>query len=413
MPGFLKGADHFEDPRHPSYITYPQRVMIGTPLLKNVCGISSMNQMTLKFNEDAYIKNISNICELPEELPEIPHFITINNYLSGLDPVHLEQMQAGLVKRLLRGRAYENARYRKKWLVIVDATGICSFNEENDDKCLHRTYNKGEENEYTVWSHSVLEAKIYLGEHLVVSIGSEYIENNAEDARRQEGMGAEQVKQDCELKAFRRLAEKIKRNFPRLPVCILGDSLYATETMFGICEKYGWDYIIRLKDGAMPAVSEEFHMLKDREKENEYKGRKWVNGIAFQDRTVNVVEWEENGKRFQWVTNIEVSKETVAGLTKAGRKRWKIENEGFNNQKNHRFEIEHVCSHNYTAMKNHYLLIQIADTLRQVYELKAYGNRGLKVHIKNISSDLLAHFGRILTREDIFQPQHQGTNALS
>ena len=40
------------------------------------------------------------------------------------------------------------------------------------------------ENEYTVWSHSVLEAKIYLGEHLVVSIGSEYIENNAEDADR-------------------------------------------------------------------------------------------------------------------------------------------------------------------------------------------------------------------------------------
>lgn len=372
-----------------------------------------MNQMTLKFNEDAYIKNISNICELPEELSEIPHFITINNYLSGLDPVHLEHMQAGLVKRLLRGRAYEGARYRKKWLVIVDATGICSFNEENDEKCLHRTYNKGTEDAYTVWSHSVLEAKIYLGEHLVVSIGSEYIENNAEDAEQQEKMGAEQVKQDCELKAFKRLARKIKRRFPHLPVCILGDSLYATETVFGTCRAYGWDYIIRLKDGAMPGVSKEFHMLKDREGENLYKGRKWVNEVAFQDKTVNVVEWEEKEKSFQWVTNMEISKDTVVSLTKAGRKRWKIENEGFNNQKKHRFEMEHVCSHNYTAMKNHYMLIQIADTLRQVYELKAYENRGLKVHIKNISSDLLAHFGRILTREDIFHPQHQETNVLS
>lgn len=387
--------------------------MIGTMLLKNVCGISSMNQMTLKFNDDAYIKNISKICGLVEELSEIPHFVTINNYLSRLAPKYLEQMQVNLVKRLIRGRAYEKARYHKKWIVIVDATGICSFDCENDEKCLHRTYNKGTEKEYTVWSHSVLEAKIYLGEHLIVSMGSEYIENNAEDAERQEKMGAEEIKQDCELKAFRRLAEKIKRNYPHLPVCILGDSLYATETMFGICEEYGWDYIIRMKDGSMPGVSEEFHKLKEQAKENSYENRKWVNEIAFQGRTVNVAEWKDEKKSFQWITNIEISKEKVVKLTETGRKRWKIENEGFNNQKNHRFEMEHVCSHNYTAMRNHYMLIQIADTLRQIYELKAYENRGLKVNIKNISSDLLAHFGRILTREDIFQQQQQGANALS
>lgn len=43
MPGFLKVVDRFADPRHQSYITYPQRVMIGTMLLKNACGILSMN----------------------------------------------------------------------------------------------------------------------------------------------------------------------------------------------------------------------------------------------------------------------------------------------------------------------------------------------------------------------------------
>ena len=102
----------------------------------------------------------------------------------------------------------------------------------------------------------------------------------------------------------------------------------------------------------------------------------------------------------------------VVRLTGTGRKRWKIENEGFNNQKNHRFAMGHICSHNYTAIKNHYMLIQIVDTLRQIYELKAYENRGLQVNIKNISSDLLAHFGRILTREDIFHSQQQGMNAL-
>ena len=52
----------------------------------------------------------------------------------------------------------------------------------------------------------------------------------------------------------------------------------------------------------------------------------------------------------------------------AGRSRWKIENRGFNQQKNLRYDIEHANSHNYTAMKNHYLLVQITDIIRQLYE---------------------------------------------
>lgn len=51
----------------------------------------------------------------------------------------------------------------------------------------------------------------------------------------------------------------------------------------------------------------------------------------------------------------------------AGRGRWKIENEGFNNQKNGIYDIEHLNSRNSNAMKNHYLLIQIAVVLMQLY----------------------------------------------
>ena len=47
----------------------------------------------------------------------------------------------------------------------------------------------------------------------------------------------------------------------------------------------------------------------------------------------------------------------------AGRGCWKIDNEGFNNQKNGIYRIEHLNSRNSNAMKNHYLLTQIADIL--------------------------------------------------
>lgn len=54
-------------------------------------------------------------------------------------------------------------------------------------------------------------------------------------------------------------------------------------------------------------------------------------------------------------------------MTEAGRGRWKIENEGFNNQKNEIYDIEHLNSTDSNAMKNHYLLTQIADIIMQLY----------------------------------------------
>ena len=55
-------------------------------------------------------------------------------------------------------------------------------------------------------------------------------------------------------------------------------------------------------------------------------------------------------------------------IVETGRERWKIENKGFNEQKKHGYFIEHVFSMNYNAMKNHYLLAQIAHTIRQLME---------------------------------------------
>lgn len=420
MPKLWDRLDRMKDPRHPSYIIYLQRVMAAVVLLKNITGLKTMNEMTDVFNTEEYIRNIGKMCGV-KDLEEIPHMVTVNNYLSRLEPENLEKIRSQIIYDLIRCRAFEQARYRRRWLIAVDGTRLCSFKEENDPQCLHVTHKtSGAGEEKTTWYHSVLEAKIILGEGLVVSIASEFIENNAEDARRQKEMNEEEIKQDCEIKAFKRLSEKLKKEFPRLPVCILADSLYAAEPVFAICEANQWEYIIRLKDGAMPGVTEEFHKLKDRDGENQYKGMKWVNEVETEKRKLNILELvERSGKgekeeelRFQWVSSYRISKVTAGGIAKTGRKRWKIENEGFNNQKNHRFGITHVNSRKYQAMKNHYLLIQLSDIIRQLYEVRCYKEEGIEEKIKNISSKLLAHFGRILTEEDILNTQSQRAKAF-
>ncbi|GFO86833.1 hypothetical protein [Anaerostipes butyraticus] len=50
-------------------------------------------------------------------------------------------------------------------------------------------------------------------------------------------MSNDEIKQDCETKAFKRLAERIKKRFPRLPI-LLADSLYASDLIMALCRRY-------------------------------------------------------------------------------------------------------------------------------------------------------------------------------
>ena len=86
----------------------------------------------------------------------------------------------------------------------------------------------------------------------------------------------------------------------------------------------------------------------------------------------------------------------------AARGRWKIENEGFNNQKNGIYDIEHLNSYDTNAMKNHYLLTQIADIIMQLYLAWNPLRKEIKQSIKNTSSRLLESFrGLTVTDEDV------------
>ena len=106
---------------------------------------------------------------------------------------------------------------------------------------------------------------------------------------------------------------------------------------------------------------------------------------------------------------IKITKRSSDEIIFFGRSRWKIENQGFNNQKTKRYNLEHANSMNYNAMKNHYLITQLADILRQLYENGVDKIRDLKKSIKEISSNLLESFRtRTLTNiEDILHKENR------
>lgn len=253
----------------------------------------------------------------------------------------------------------------------------------------------------------MVEAKIVFSDDIVISLGTEFIENESEDVE----------KQDCENAAAKRFLARIKKEYPRLNICVLGGGLYGVEPLMKQCREYGWKYIFNLKEGTQRNVTADYkdlesdmrHVSKNLCGENgtgEFYNS--VEEITGKNETFNVFGYSyvkiEKGKektiRFLWVTNIWITQGNLEKLILVGRKRWKqIENEGFNNQKNGIYKIEHLNSRDTNAMKNHYLLTQLADILMQLYLACNRLVKEIGQSIKNTSSRLLENF-RIHTISD-------------
>ena len=409
-----------KDERNQSYITYDPEIILFVVIMKNVSVIVSMNRMINDFNNDVVIDNIAKSLGY-DSLEEIPHYDTINDFLRKLDVSELEKIRDYMIRELFKKRSLEKYRLLdKNWCIAIDGSQLFSFKEKHCEHCLkkeHKNKDTGEIERITYY-HTVLEAKLILG-NMTFSILTEFVENENESVS----------KQDCEINAAKRLMKKLKYKFRKLNICILGDSLYACEPIYKLCDEYNWKFIFRFKEGRARTLWEEIQTIKGIENNEKtstltYKSDAldwkltYINEVSYKNMSITTVDFTETiykkskdtstsektktSKNFVFVTNIQITKRNAFKIVAAGRSRWKIENEGFNNQKNIRYDIEHACCLDYQAMKNRYLMVQIADILRQLLENSSKMIKELNLGIKEISSKILESFRREhLTFEDI------------
>ena len=115
--------------------------------------------------------------------------------------------------------------------------------------------------------------------------------------------------------------------------------------------------------------------------------------IKYKDIVLSAFKYIETKKKkttiFRYISDLEIKDSNIKEIVSMGRKRWKIENEGFYTQKHRTFNISHLNSRNDTAMKNHYFFIQFAHTIRQLLEQGNLLTKSLKLKIKEVSHILL------------------------
>jgi len=336
--GFTRLFRDVNDPRHPAYITYPLPALMSTGVLMYLLRLGARRQVgnLLRKNGPSAIKY-----QVLFEVENCPHGDTLNYAYARSDVAEVQQVVTGMTETLIRRKVlYRHRLLEQYFLVVMDGTGMLSFSERHCPHCMTRTCNGR-----TLYYHPVLEAKLVTPTGFVFSLMTEFVENPGENP----------TKQDCELKAFYRLTKRLKRRFPRLPLCLLLDGLFAGGPTFSICEKYHWKYLIVLQEDDLPSVNEEFKALSKLMPENHLVFRtgvqseiqqdfNWVNKIAYvdskqQEHSVSVLQCLETKPdsdkqlkttRFKWITNFNVTTHKVVSLAnQGGRLRWKIENEGF------------------------------------------------------------------------------------
>ncbi len=336
----------------------------------------SRNQADNKAKNLDYQDNIKRFFKV-----RVADMDTVDRYLRFLPPEELEQLKHKMLQHLLRAKVFYKHRLLDRYYMLsIDGTGLQSYDYEPYPGCSFKTLKNGKK----IWTTYVLEAKLVTHSGFSLSIATEWIENPTDK---------DYNKQDSEYKAFMRLAKKIKKLFPQMSIVLLLDGLYPKEPVFNLCRNYNWKFIITLKDGSLKTIQEQ---LSDKKLEKNYKKEQIIEAdtthwkinnytifekIEFRGQNFWVLEniyqtehkksREKIKKRFIYITNIQTDRKNIHKISEGGRTRWKIENQGFREQKID-YKIEHKYSRtNFNATKNYYQLLQIAHIINQLmYKLQ-------------------------------------------
>ena len=292
----------------------------------------------------------------------VPSDTQMRAILDEVAPDELRAVFKDVIHQLQRGKELEKMVYLGGYLVSMDGTLYFTSKTIHCSDCLERENKKTGEITY---SHQALGAAIVHPER------REVIPLPPEPIIKQDG----EKKNDCERNAAKRLLAKLRQEYPRMPFIITEDALSSNAPHIGELKKHNMHFILGVKEGDHPFL---FEYVGQAEQEGrlstyEVKERGVVHRFRFlnvvplnasnQDVLVNFVEyWEitpEKTQHFSWVTDFEVSRWNVMPIMRAGRARWKIENETFNTLKNQGYHFEHNFGHGHQHLSVVFMMLMM------------------------------------------------------
>jgi hypothetical protein len=284
-------------------------------------------------------------------------------HASRVDPEQVAQIPIRMFRDLLERRTFDGVRLFDRWYVLVLDGSV-------KEKCRQGFEAGGKTATNGARYRYVLQASLLGPEGTLFPLMHEEMDV----------VNPETEKEDCELQSFLRLSQRLKKEFPKLPLCLVADALYGCQTVVARCRLFDWKYILTLKEGRQPTTWEETVKLLPLNRANRLclllgpngkAGRadyRWIENVMLGEHQTHVILLGEVTAQaatlYAYLTNFDhlTPHRVVQVVQGGGRERHRIE-DAFNTQKNHGIGLEHVFCANATASKNYYTMMQVAQIL--------------------------------------------------
>lgn len=344
--------------------TYTGRQLWWSVILTFLLRHGSRNAFDADRNRGQFPENLLTLCEQPWEEERLGPRRTVTcsqnacKHAARVPVAQVAQIPLDMVRSLMRMRLLDEGRlFGQWWLVAVDGTLQDRGRETPKHEARYRY---------------VVEATLVGPYDTMFPLMTEF--RDVYDPVRD--------KEDCESNAFLRLAERLHKAFPRLPICLLLDGLYPMQSVFDRLASYQWRFIATLREGRQPNAWDEAvqtmllspdyvaHLRRKGENGWVEQTLRWTRQIPFGAYAFDVAFCGEIGPSaatlWVWVTNFKLEPERVAAIVnQGGRARNHIETV-FNVQKKGGFGLEHAFCANDGASQNYHIMMQVAYILGQL-----------------------------------------------
>jgi hypothetical protein len=372
------------DLRHPKKTKHTLTVLMLYGILVFMLHYTSRRQANAQITHPMIEHNLR---QLFPELEGMPHADTLFRLLRQIEVAGIEQAHLDLVNHLIRKKKFAPYRVNNSYPIAIDGSQKMAGSQLWSEELLQRRVSGAPQEaaeppayQYYVY---VLEASLSFRNGMVIPLMSEFLDYQQGDTP--------QDKQDCETRAFHRLAERIKRAFPRLPILLLLDGLYAQGPVMARCRDYHWQFMIVLKDRSLPTVWAEYQSLLGLDADPPHRQNwgerrqqfRWVNHIRYEygpnarhHLNVHVVICEEQWQavdehaeivtkraKHAWISSRPLHAANVhERCNLAARYRWGIET-GFLVEKHQGYAYEHAFAKDWNAMRGYHYLMRLAHLL--------------------------------------------------
>ena len=304
-------------------------------------------------------------------------------------------------------------RLDNRLLIALDGIEFSKSCKIHCKHCSTRHVGKASTPQY--FHSMVCPAVVADGHNRVIPLMPEFVKPQHDPAAHDTELTGQRQKQDCERNAAKRWISKHASNLAPYRPVLLGDDIYCCHPICQLVRDSGADFLFVCKPDSHKCLHDFLHpslyhstgwlRVRNPRRRIEFHRCRWQTGVPVRDGADAVTgTWIEftirrkapDGQGWQqtyhntFFTSLKVTPANVAAIARAGRARWKIENETFNCLSRQGYHLKHNFGHGSDGLAN---LLAVINLLAFAFHSVLDCLQGLWRQLRDL----------LVTRRDFFE----------